>query len=152
MSYWFMLAINNTNQWKALHVCGGIHVLGCITRSIGCENIMIIMCFRMGRATQDECMAPTSLHTDDEINVFNQCAHLGSKYILSTNLLRYECLSHKYKFGVHGWYDLTWFSGPDPQLCAQVAEQSVLVTRHIMQRVQRWESRELSPSLGGEKK
>ena len=84
------------------------------------------------------CMAPTSLHTNDEINVFNQCAQFGDKYIVSTNLLCYECIPHKYKFGAYmADGGLTWFSRLDPQLCSQVAEQSVLLTRHIMHRVQR---------------
>ena len=92
----------------------------------------------MGRATQDELHGPTSLRTDDEINIFHQYAQLGGKYIVSTILLCDECLSHIYKFcnymadGPH-----MWFSGPDPQLCSQVANQGVLLTRHIMHRLQR---------------
>ena len=84
------------------------------------------------------CMAPTSLRTDDEINIFHQCAQLGGKYIVSTNLLCYECIPHRYEFVI------TWlmvvslgFSGPDPLLCSQVADRSVFLTRHIMHRVQK---------------
>ena len=52
----------------------------------------------MGRATLDELHGPTSLRTDDEINIFHQCAQLGGKYIVSTTLLCDECISHIYKF------------------------------------------------------
>ena len=43
-------------------------------------------------------MAPTSLRTDDEINILHQCAQLGGEYIVSINLLCDECISHMYKF------------------------------------------------------
>ena len=42
-----------------------------------------------------------------------------------------------------------WFSGPDPQLCSQVANQGVLLTRHIMHQFAKMRVAGASPIFGG---